>query len=102
MTLDPQLKANLARFIPADLMDLLPEDDKAMSQAIRRLSSLQKSVSSFLPLYIADNEDLLTRDYGDFRPGTFMFSDVSGFTALSEKLQVAKGVEAVEILTEVI
>ncbi|MBZ0318717.1 MAG: AAA family ATPase [Anaerolineae bacterium] len=102
MTLDPQFKANLARFIPADLMELLPDDDKAMSQAIRRLSSLQKSVSSFLPLYIADNEDLLTRDYGDSRPGTFMFSDVSGFTSLSEKLQVAKGVEAVEILTEVI
>ncbi|MBI5931592.1 MAG: AAA family ATPase [Chloroflexi bacterium] len=102
MTLDPQFKASLARFIPADLMALLPDDDKAMSQAIRRLSSLQKSVSSFLPMYIADNEDLLTRDYGDFRPGTFMFSDVSGFTALSEKLQAAKGVEAVEILTEVI
>ncbi len=102
MTLDPQLKANLARYIPAELMDMLPDDDKAMSQAIRRLSSLQKAVSSFLPMYIADNEDLLTRDYGDFRPGTFMFSDVSGFTALSEKLQVAKGVEAVEILTEVI
>lgn len=41
MTLDPQFKANLARFIPADLMDVLPEDDKAMSQAIRRLSSLK-------------------------------------------------------------
>ncbi|MBZ0318715.1 MAG: hypothetical protein K8L91_20035 [Anaerolineae bacterium] len=57
MTLDPQFKANLARFIPADLMDLLPDDDKAMTQAIRRLSSLQKSVSSFLPLYIADLTD---------------------------------------------
>ena len=62
MTLDPQLKANLARYIPAELMDMLPDDDKAMSQAIRRLSSLQKAVSSFLPMYIADNEDLLTRD----------------------------------------
>jgi adenylate cyclase len=102
MTLDSDLHARLNRFhLPGDLLAQLP-DSQALATAIRRINSMYQAVSSFLPQYIADNETLYTEDYGDLRPGTFMFADVSGFTALSEKLQHVGGDEGIDILTEVI
>ena len=99
--LNTTLKANLSHYLPADLLNKLPER-QAMRESIQRLRSLHSSVSSFLPLYIIENEEALKRDSGYLRPGTFMFADVSGFTALSEKLQAKGGVEGVEILTQII
>lgn len=99
--LNPTLQANLSHYLPADLLSKLPER-QAMREAIQRLGSLHTSVSSFLPLYIIENEEALKRDSGYLRPGTFMFADVSGFTALSEKLQAKGGAEGVEILTQII
>jgi adenylate cyclase len=102
MTFDSDLHARLKRFhLPGDLLAQLP-DSQALATAIRRINSMYQAVSSFLPQYIADNETLYTEDYGDLRPGTFMFADVSGFTALSEKLQHVGGDEGIDILTEVI
>lgn len=101
MELDAKLIADLSRFLPADLLKQLPERH-ATRTAIQRLASLYTSVSSFLPLYIVENEERLRRDSGELRPGTFMFADVSGFTALSELLQAKGGSEGVEILTQII
>ena len=99
--LNAMLKAQLSHYLPADLLNKLPER-QAMREAVQRLSSLHSAVSSFLPLYIIENEEALKRDSGYLRPGTFMFADVSGFTALSEKLQAKGGAEGVEILTQII
>jgi class 3 adenylate cyclase len=101
MTLDPNLRAGLKRYLPEPMLAQLP-DPQASAAAIRRLNSLQQSISSFLPQYIAENEQLYSQDYGDLRPGTFMFADVSGFTALSEKLQRRGGREGAEIMTQII
>lgn len=101
MTLDISLRTRLSRYTPVDLLDKLPDTD-AVTEVMRRLSGLQKSISSFLPLYIADDEALLTGDQGFLRPGTFLFADVSGFTALSERLQQHGGSEGAETLTIVI
>lgn len=101
MLFDPNLRASLKRYLPDDLLMQLPEA-QALTAAIRRLSSLHQSVSSFLPQYIAENEKLYTEDYSDLRPGTFLFADVSGFTALSEKLQQQGGRVGTDILTEII
>ncbi len=102
MPIDPDLHARLSRFhLPKDLLTQLP-DPQALAVSIRRINSVYQAVSSFMPQYIAENEMLYTEDYGDLRPGTFMFADVSGFTALSEKLQQRAGDEGIDILTEVI
>jgi len=101
MTLDPTLRAALSRYLSEDVLDQLPEA-QALTAAIRRLNSLHQAISSFLPQYIAENETLHTQDYGGLRPGTFMFADVSGFTALSEKLQREAGRDGPNILTDII
>ena len=101
MTPDPALLARLERYIPRDLLAQFP-DPKALTAAIRRLNRLHQALASFLPQYIAENEALYTQEYADLRSGTFLFADVSGFTALSEKLQREGGREGTEILTRVI
>jgi len=98
--LDPTLITRLSKFLTSDLLDELPEP-VAVTQATQRLSSLYKTIASFLPSYIVENESLLTQDYGSLTPGTFMFADVSGFTALSELLMNKAGAEGIEILTQV-
>ena len=101
MSINADFRSRLSRYLSGDLLIKLP-DAQALTVAIRRLNSLHQAVSSFLPQYIAENERLYTEDYGDLRLGTFMFADVSGFTALSEKLQREGGQVGVEILTEII
>jgi class 3 adenylate cyclase len=101
MTLDNQFRTRLSRYVPADLLDKLPDVD-TLTEVIRRLNGLEKAIASFLPLYVADDDTMLTQDIGLLRPGTFLFADVSGFTALSEKLQHYGGSEGAETLTLVI
>jgi class 3 adenylate cyclase len=101
MELDTGLQAELSRYLPVDLLDRLPER-AALREAINHLTGLQAAVRSFLPLYIAEDEDLLERDYSALRAGSFLFADVSGFTALSEKLQQHSGAHGTETLTAVI
>lgn len=101
MTLDSTLHDRLSRYLPPDLLAELP-DPQALTAALRRLNSLHQAITSFLPQYIAENERILAGDYADLRPGTFMFADVSGFTALSERLQRKGGREGPEALTQVI
>ena len=101
MTLDPTLYARLKRYLPDDMLDQLP-DPQAMTAAIRRMNSLHQAVSSFLPQYVAENQQFYVEDYGALRPGTFLFADVSGFTALSELLQREAGRDGPNILTDII
>lgn len=101
MNVDSDLQTRLRRYLQTDLIAQLP-DAHALTTAIRRVNSIYQAIHSFVPQYIADNERLYTEDYSDLRPGTFMFSDVSGFTALSEKVQQQGGSEGIDILTEVI
>lgn len=101
MPLDTVLRTRLSKFLTSDLLDELPKA-AALSQATQRLGSLTKTISSFLPQYIVEDENRLTQDYGSLTEGTFLFADVSGFTALSERLMQQSGAEGIEILTQVI
>lgn len=80
-----EMEDNLRRFLPAPLYDRLPEVS-AMTDALTHLNRLHKAVSAFLPLYIAEGDIITTERYTALRSGTFMFADVSGFTAMSEWL----------------
>lgn len=96
-----QFSEYLRRFLPVDFaLDF--ENSETLRAASQHLNSLERALTSFLPQYIAEGNIQLGERYGDLRPGAFLFADVSGFTALSEQLQHAGGVEGVETLTEVI
>lgn len=99
--MDLTLRDRLENYVSKDLIDRLPDVD-SMTEIIRHLGGLQRAFTSFIPQYVADDETLLERDFGRLRPGTFLFADVSGFTALSEKLQLHGGSEGAETLTLVI
>lgn len=101
MILDEALRARLTRLLPAHLLERLPDVD-ALKEAIRHLNGLQRALSSFLPLYIAQDHALIDRDFSALNLGTFLFADVAGFTALSETLQHQLGAEGTEILTELL
>lgn len=101
MSLDVTLRSRLSRFVAPELVERLPQVD-ALAEAIRHLSGLYKTIGSFIPGYVADDESLLTSSAGFLRPGAFLFADVSGFTALSEKLQQHGGEAGAETLTLVI
>lgn len=98
MPLDASFHEDLTRFIPAPLMERLP-NMLAITETLQHLGSLYKSLASFLPLYIADDEVSQAQDYRALRPGTFMFADVSGFTALSERLAQENSADGAEVLT---
>ena len=98
MPLDASFHEDLTRFIPAPLLERLP-DVGAITEALQHLGSLYKALTSFLPQYIAEDEVTRSPDYRALRPGTFMFADVSGFTALSERLAQENSSDGAEILT---
>jgi adenylate cyclase len=98
MILDLNLREELERYVPAPLLERL-DAGEGETDTIRHLGSLYKAVTSFLPLYLTEDDSLLSRDYRALRRGTFMFADVSGFTALSERLQMQSNSEGAENLT---
>ncbi|MFQ3567565.1 MAG: adenylate/guanylate cyclase domain-containing protein [Aggregatilineales bacterium] len=101
MLLDGQFSEYLRRFLPPDFaLDF--ENSETLRAASQHLNSLERALVSFLPQYIAEGNLRLEERYGDLKPGALLFADVSGFTALSEQLQHAGGVEGVETLTEII
>ncbi|MBE2270513.1 MAG: AAA family ATPase [Anaerolinea sp.] len=97
--MDASLQERLSRYLPTHLASGL-DQPPVMTQAIQHLNSLQKALASFLPLYIED--DVQGDRYSALRPGTFLFADVAGFTALSERLQRASSSEGAEVLTLII
>ncbi len=98
MPLDASFHEDLTRFLPAPLLEQLPSLP-AITEALQHLNSLSRALTSFLPLYIAEEEITNSPDYRALRPGTFMFADVSGFTALSERLAQENSTDGAEILT---
>ncbi len=98
MPLDASFHEDLTRFLPAPLLERLPSAG-AITEALQHLGSLYKALTSFLPQYIAEDEIARAEDYRALRPGTFMFADVSGFTALSERLAQENSTNGAEILT---
>ncbi len=97
--LNSEVEAGLRRFLPAALFAQLPEVE-AMTEAVQHLNRLHRAVTAFLPLYVAEGDILTTERYVALRDGTFIFADVSGFTAMSEWL-AGRGQGGAETLTMV-
>ncbi len=101
MGFDETTLKNLKRLLPNTPV---PDDlsVESLQTMLRHLTGLHIAISSFLPTYISENEAILDGQYYALQSGVFMFADVSGFTALSERLQNARGAEGAEALTDTI
>ncbi len=70
-------------------MEPVHPEAKELEAALQSLSTLQEAISDYLPRHLVEwktTEPIPGQRRGDFLQGTILFSDVSGFTALSEKL----------------
>lgn len=98
------IPAELEAYLPPDLWRKLnsPSPSRGiLINALERVRSLLYLVSTFLPRHLV--QEKMRRPYpgavrGQMLSGTLLFSDVSGFTALSERL-AAFGQEGAERLT---
>ena len=97
------LRAYLPAHLSKDLSNEAISGDGLLT-ALIHLTSLRFTLSTYLPAYLVK---LVTEDprpglvSGGFRYGTAMFADVSGFTAMSEKLS-ALGKEGAEEVTGIV
>lgn len=101
------LRERLEAIAQADAVVSGHVEKDALREIEQHLNSLYIATASFLPSYIAEDTAILDSrrvgtDYGALRPGAFLFADVSGFTALSERIQQHSGAEGIEVLTSVI
>jgi len=105
-SIDNNLFKKLKYYLPPHLAEYLRPGiatDAALTIAIH-ITSVRYVLSTYLPRYLVD---LIVQDptpgkvSGGFRYGTVMFADVSGFTAMSEKLSVL-GKEGAEEITAIV
>lgn len=87
-------RANLQRYLPASLAESLAQtpdapEPRLLSHCITHLSSLLEATTSHLPALLVDQiglDPIPGQLDGRFISGTLLFADISGFTAMSEKL----------------
>ena len=100
------LETALRRYLPAQLLASLLSRPSAASirPCNAHLAALLRAVSTYLPRYLV--EELLLdpqpgKVSGQFRETTIMFADISGFTAMSERLS-RRGEEGAEKITDIV
>lgn len=88
----------LRRYIPADLLDLIGNEPDA--RIARHLAALQGTVTTYLPRYPAQRllEQHLSTPWVRYVEGSLLFADLSGSTALAERLSTL-GREGTELVT---
>jgi len=100
------LEDQLRRYLPAQLAErLLRRPSLATARPCDdHVDALLQAVSTYLPRYLV-NEQLRDpqpgRVSGRFRDATIMFADISGFTAMSERLS-RQGEEGAEQITNIV
>jgi class 3 adenylate cyclase/tetratricopeptide (TPR) repeat protein len=100
------LESSLRRYLPEQLAsDLLSQPSLATARpCVAHLDALLHAVSTYLPRYLVGEQ---LRDpkpgqvSGQFREATIMFADISGFTAMSERLS-RRGEEGAERITNIV
>ncbi|MGC9395835.1 MAG: adenylate/guanylate cyclase domain-containing protein [Anaerolineae bacterium] len=101
------LPPNLDTYLPAKLLRPLREprfNRRAWISALNHLRSLRYLLSTYVPSHLAQAKLLhptVGQPSGEWLDGSLLFSDVSGFTALSERL-AHQGREGAEQLTRAI
>ena len=86
MPLDASFHEDLTRFIPAPCRSGCPTFARDHRNASTSRQPLQSADLVSAALHRRRRSRARSQDYRALRPGTFMFADVSGFTALSERL----------------
>lgn len=107
--LTPTEMAQLQRFLPASLLQSLSaagaEPPRSiLSPCVKHLASLLEATTSHLPASLVRQvrrHPQPGQADGEFVEGTLLFADISGFTAMSEKLSQI-GREGAEEVTEVV
>lgn len=102
----PDWLNELKPYLPPDLWRKLSEDNSRkgfLNNALDRMQSLHYVISTYLPADLVQEKvkDPRVESGGKMTGGCLLFSDVSGFTALSEKL-ADKGPKGAEALTDII
>ncbi len=101
--------AQLQRFLPANLMQALAEAAQEpprslLSACVNHLASLLEATTSHLPASLVRQvrrQPHPGQADGEFVEGTLLFADISGFTAMSERLSQV-GREGAEEVTDVV
>ena len=106
------LLPQLAQYLPANLFNQLrevPSDfelaekkerrriGREMVRAVRALEPLQRTLRQYMPRYLLDLDPTPGQPHGEILQGSYLFADVTGFTALTELLSkqgAARGREA--------
>jgi class 3 adenylate cyclase len=90
--LAPLLPADLfarARALPS-LAELSSEEERAFADCLQRaisaLDSLYHTLTNFVPRYLLDLSPTPGEPHGELLEGSFIFADVTGFTALTGEL----------------
>jgi class 3 adenylate cyclase/predicted ATPase len=96
------IEDSLQRYLPESLCHTLLEGPgpAALQPCLTHLDALLHAVSTYLPRYLVNEQlaDLRPGQVsGQFRQATLLFADISGFTAMSERLsrQGQQGAEAI-------
>ncbi|MCL4296577.1 MAG: AAA family ATPase [Anaerolineae bacterium] len=97
----PVLLPRLARYLPAnlykqlralpeDLNEILPDQQQPIAaellQAVRALDPLHRVLIQYVPRYLLELNPTPGQPHGTLLEGSFIFADVTGFTALTELL----------------
>ncbi|RLC89577.1 MAG: hypothetical protein DRI77_15595, partial [Chloroflexi bacterium] len=103
---NPELAAALRNCLPSSLRRqcLLGDEIRDPAPCVPHLAALLRAVSSYLPRQVVVPllaNPQIGRVEGWFTHGTVMFADISGFTALSEKLSQL-GKEGAEEITAIV
>ncbi len=95
------LQPRLARYLPAELFNRLralpqnlaevgPEASadiaRELRAAIRALEPLERVLVNYMPRYLLELDPVPGEPHGEILEGSFIFADVTGFTALTELL----------------
>ncbi|MAT96538.1 MAG: hypothetical protein CL608_05290 [Anaerolineaceae bacterium] len=107
--LTPQEIAQLQRFLPANLMQSLAAAGSkppraVLSSCVSHLANLLEATTSHLPASLVRQvrrQPHPGQADGEFVEGTLLFADISGFTAMSERLSQI-GREGAEEVTDVV
>ncbi len=112
----PELRKRLTRYLPSTLMshlrrlpdDLHQLDSEHLSQisnilleATQTLSPLHRVLVHYMPRYLLELNPTPNQPHGEILSGSFIFADVSGFTALTEMLAKAGDAKGREILNQI-
>lgn len=100
---------HLRAYLPATLIEALYFDPASpapglIEQSTRHLARLLQTTRAYLPRYVSDSiarDPTPGRSEGHFLPGSLLFADISGFTAMSENLS-RSGREGAEEITAIV